>query len=141
MKRLLLYAFCLVPFVAEAQIKKSDLNTYVVYCRIIVENADKSEELKSEIKSMREKCDSIRAIWGQSCMKYLQAPGPKYIDELDYLIEHTDSVFDGKELYARLIKARQDAVPRRTQEKGPFSGDTAGLNDSGYRDEDLMNLK
>lgn len=141
MKRFVLYALCLIPFVAEAQVKKSDLNAYLVYCRTIVEKADKLEDLKSEIKSLQEKRDSIRSVWYNSCMKYLQAPGTKYTDELDYLIERTDSIFDGKELYTRLLKARQEASPRGAREDDPSSGDTSGVEESGYIDEDLMNLK
>lgn len=86
-------------------------------CREIVKLSDDNDALKKKIKQSEWKLDSLKKAWKETCLKYIYSSGVKKAEELDFLISHTDSIFDGADLLNQL-KAERDKMPPTSSGKG-----------------------
>ena len=142
MKRILI--FILAIFSVAFSTKAQDINDitvlqYVDWSRKLSAEADNVEELQQKIGKLQATCEKLRSSWKNTCMGYLNAPGRKYTDDLDYLIQNTDPAFDGQELYDALLKARETAVERKVRRYDePVQESEPEKKDGGYLDERML---
>lgn len=142
MKRILI--IILTVFSVALSTKAQEINDitimqYVDWSRKLAAEADHMEELQQKAVKLQKTCDDLRSSWKKTCMGYLNSPGKKNTDDLDYLIRNTDPDFDGQGLYDALLKARENAVERKNRRQDePVQESEPEKKDGGYLDERML---
>ncbi len=135
----------------------ADFRDLVSQCRKIVRHYDKIKELNDSIRSNDKEIRRKRSEWATTCKKYIHdtPPAEKTMEELEYLINRTDSI-EEKHIYTALVRERQkldkddkapdmdseeDKIPmRKDNDKDSKRGNSRNFNDE-FPPKDKENLE
>lgn len=90
------------------QANENSMAILTTQCGQIMKYNQEIENLHRAINEAGYKIDSLRNSWHQVCSDYLDSSEPKSVEDFKYLIANTDSIFDGIELYNRLVEAQSN---------------------------------
>lgn len=82
----------------------NEMPRLMTQCQKILELSRQIDSLKNSLTILSSDMQTMREEWRKTCTDYM-ASDYQTPEDYDYLINHTDTVFDGVELYKQLVEA------------------------------------
>lgn len=106
---------------AWSQSENNNTARLTTQCRQILELSEQIASLEDSLTHMTEQIETIRVEWEKICLEYI-ASDSQTKEDFDYLINHTDTVQDGKDLYLQLVEASKHVKTSDNPKPGTVVG-------------------